>query len=140
MGDTGDTLKIIDWRKEGNVVRFFLGKQDLEDWYGDDWDDRPYEHNAEEVYDEFVEGYVDVAWPLDTVVTEPCDGCDNSWYCKDDFKLRNIPIITTHKLAQGEYRWEYSNFNRCFTAATEKIFMGDTIDILLKGEGIILGE
>lgn len=129
--------KIIDWMKEGNVVRFFLGKKELEDWYGDDWDDRPYEHNAENVYSEFVEGHIDMAWPLDTVVKEPCEGYYNSPYCKDDFKLRNIPIIVTHKLVQDEYRWAYSDFQNCFTASTEKIFMGDPGDTL-EDKGTIL--
>ena len=129
--------KIIDWMKEGNVVRFFFGKKELDGWYGDDWDDRPYEHNAETVYSEFVEGYIDMAWPLDTVVKEPCEGYYNSPYCKDDFKLRNIPIIVTHKLVQDEYRWAYSDFQDCFTAATEKIFMGDPVDTL-EDKGTIL--
>ena len=123
--------------KEGNVVRFFFGKKELDAWYGDDWDDRPYEHNAETVYSEFVEGYIDMAWSLDTVVKEPCEGYYNSPYCKDDFKLRNIPIIVTHKLVQDEYRWAYSDFQDCFTAATEKIFMGDPVDTL-EDKGTIL--
>ena len=54
-------MKIIDWEAKGNVVRYFLGADDLESWYGDDWDDVPYEHNAEQVYDQFVKGYMDVA-------------------------------------------------------------------------------
>ena len=37
-------MKIIDFAKKGNVVRFFLGKDDLKEWWGDDWDDCPYEH------------------------------------------------------------------------------------------------
>ena len=48
-----NTLKIIDFEKKGNVVRFYYGKDSLKEWYGDDWDDRPYEHNAGEVYHRF---------------------------------------------------------------------------------------
>ena len=71
--------KIIDFEVKGNVVRFYLGNKTDEwgwtnknykdrngntpDWlkpndtyYGDDWDDVPYEHNAGLVYDKFVKG------------------------------------------------------------------------------------
>ena len=36
-------MKIIDWDRKGNVLRLYLGEDRLEDWWGDDWDDRPYE-------------------------------------------------------------------------------------------------
>ena len=29
-------MKIIDFEKKGNVVRFYLGDNDLKEWYGDD--------------------------------------------------------------------------------------------------------
>lgn len=45
-------MKIIDFERKGNLVRFYLGDDDLEEWYGDDWNDTPYEHNAGQVYDE----------------------------------------------------------------------------------------
>lgn len=86
-------MKIIDFARKGNVVRFMLGEDDLEDWYGDDWDDAPYEYNAGTVYDEFVAGYYDVALPFDCLVLEPCDGAYNSQYCKDDMKARRVPCI-----------------------------------------------
>ena len=35
------------------------------------------DHNAETVYSEFVEGYIDMAWPLGTIVKEPCEGYYN---------------------------------------------------------------
>ena len=41
--------EIIDFVRKGNVVRFYLGKNG-EQW-GDDWDDYPYEYNAEPPYD-----------------------------------------------------------------------------------------
>lgn len=119
--------------KKGTLSDSFLVKKELEDWYGDDWNDRPYEHNAETVYSEFVEGYIDMAWSLDTVAKEPCEGCYNSPYRKDDFKLRNIPIIVTHNLTSSDkYRWNYDSFQNCFVAAAEKIFMGDSAETLLK--------
>ena len=85
-------MKIIDWDRKGNVLRLYLGEDNLEDWWGDDWDDRPYECNAGEVYDEFVAGIVDVAFPYNFGLFVPADDCDNSDFCKDDFK-KGVPFM-----------------------------------------------
>lgn len=51
-----ENLKIIDCSvvEEDSevVVKFYLGKNSLEDWYGDDWNDNGC---IDEVYDKFVE-------------------------------------------------------------------------------------
>ena len=86
-------MKIIDFARRGNVVRFFLGKNELKEWWGDDWDDTPYEHNAGPVYDRFVSGHVDIAFPFDYLVLEPCDGEFNSPYCKEDMINRIVPCL-----------------------------------------------
>ena len=44
-------MKILDFELKGNVIKFYLGN--CNDWWGDDWDDRPYEHNAGKVYDQY---------------------------------------------------------------------------------------
>lgn len=67
-------MKIIDFERKGNLVRFYLGDDDLVEWYGDDWNDTPYEHNAERVYDEYIKGYCDMMFPFDDLVLEPCCG------------------------------------------------------------------
>ena len=64
-------MKIIDFERKGNLVRFYLGDDDLVEWYGDDWGDTPYEHNAERVYDEYIKGYCDMMFPFDDLVLEP---------------------------------------------------------------------
>ena len=43
-------MKIIDFECTGNVVRFYLGKDNEKDYHGDDWNDTPYECNAGTVY------------------------------------------------------------------------------------------
>jgi len=109
-------MKIIDFEKRGNTVRFFLGektkdwgwtnekytnsKGERPDWlkpsdvyYGDDWDDRPYECNAGTVYSEFIKGYKDIYFPFDATVLEPCNGEFNSQWCKDDMVARRVPCI-----------------------------------------------
>lgn len=32
-------MKIIDFERKGNLVRFYLGDDDLAEWYGDDWNE-----------------------------------------------------------------------------------------------------
>lgn len=86
-------MKIIDFKKKGNVVRFYLGADGCKDYSGDDWNDTPYEHNAEKVRDDYITGYRDVIFPFDYSVLEPCDGVTNSDWCKDDMKARKVPCI-----------------------------------------------
>lgn len=89
-------MQIIDFEKKGNVVRFYLGNDDLESWYGDDWDDTPYEHNAGQVYNEFVAAIKDVAFPFDDLILEPAEDYKNdgnSEWCKEDMIQRRVPCI-----------------------------------------------
>lgn len=89
-------MKIIDFEKRGNLVRFYLGADDCDDYYGDDWNDRPYEHNAGPVYEEFVQDYIDVAFHFDWIVMEPKEDWrnqGNSEWCKDDMRDRKVPCI-----------------------------------------------
>ncbi len=107
-------MKIVDFDRKGNVVRFYLGEKTKSwgwtnpdykdaagktpDWlepsdtyYGDDWNDSPYEHNAGRVYDEFIKGHKDIAFKFDDIVLEPCNG--EAEYSKDDMVSRKIPCI-----------------------------------------------
>ncbi len=89
-------MKIIDFDKKGNVVRFSLGADDCEDYWGDDWNDTPYEHNAGSVYSQYEKGYIDVAFPYDYEVLEPCSNYaynGNTPFCKEDMKNRNVPCV-----------------------------------------------
>ena len=120
--DKFENLVVVDFQKEGNVVRFYLGKN-LEEAWGDDWNDVPYEHNAGTVYEEYYEAYMDIAWGLDYAVCEPCDGYYNSPFCKVDFKKRNLPVIVAKKMEKYEF---IDNFINCLTRADHKIFLGDS--------------
>ena len=88
------SLKVIDFDRKGNVIRFYLGKKtaawgwtnpDYKDpydgkrpewvkpsdtFYGDDWDDAQYQDNAGQVYDQFIYGWYDMYVPFDLVVIE----------------------------------------------------------------------
>ena len=85
-------MKIIDFARKGNLVRFFLGADDCLDYTGDDWNDAPYDCNAENVYEEYVTGYRDIGFQFDSLVLEPCDGFLNTPYSKDDMKYNGVTI------------------------------------------------
>ena len=119
-------MKIIDFERKGNVIHFYLGDDNLKDWYGDDWDDCPYEHNAGEVYKEYVIATHDIAVPFDALVLEPQDDWTNhgnSLYTKNDMKARKVPciIIVPPHLVDYNDRFSY------YVAMDEviKIYFGD---------------
>ena len=121
-------MKIIDFAKKGNVVRFFLGNDALENWWGDDWDDAPYEHNAGQVYDEFVAGHRDIAFPYDALVLEPCDGVFNSEYRKDDMVARRVPCIIVVPGELAEDSW-WDDFNHWAGGdGVQRFYFGDEME------------
>lgn len=105
-------MKAIDFALKGNVARIYLGMDDLRHWWGDDWDDVPYDPNAGKVYEEFVAGHVDVAFPYDAIVLEPSDGELNSPWSKEDMRMGRVPMfaVLSHP---GEDAWKYGcSFSR----------------------------
>lgn len=125
-------MKILDWEKKGNVVRLYLGEETLEDWGGDDWDDVPYEHNAERVDDEYVMAIKEFVVPFGYSVLEPSEEWafnGNSKYSKDDLKAREVPCLVICK----DSGLEKSFFEACANNKSLKIYMGD----LLADEGFI---
>ena len=131
--NTGE-LKVIDFERKGNVVRLYLGVGT--DYWGDDWDDVPYEHNAGTVYDEYVKGYVDVAFPFNMLVCELSDDWTrNSRWSKDDMKKRKVPCIV---ITDDNDSWD-DNFSTAIAdESSRKIYFGDKAEILLSCGGAIL--
>lgn len=133
-------MKLIDYELFGNVVRFYVGIEDLTDWYGDDWNDKPFEENAGSVYDEYVTGYIDVAWNGDFVVSEPA----GLYFSKDDMKSRKIPMVAVAPILSDTYRWEYDYKTVISSPDVARFYMGDN-DVLVKelvqnAGGVILNE
>lgn len=124
-------LQIIDFEKKGNLVRFYLGKPGETEYHGDDWNDRPYEHNAGTVYDRYVEDYIDIVFPYEYEVMEPADDWryhGNSPYCKDDFKERKAPCIVA-VYNDDPYTWidnAYSEYMADDKAV--RIYFGDLME------------
>lgn len=122
-------MKIIDFVKKGNVVRFYLGKDDLKEWYGDDWDDAPYDCNAGEVYDQFISGHRDIAFPFDSMVLEPCDGNINCNWRKDDMVKRHVPCIIVVPAEIGNDSWWRDDFAHLVGVdGIKKYYFGDHME------------
>ena len=126
-------MKIIDFEAKGNVIRFWLGRIDCDDYYGDDWDDIPYEHNAGTVYDEFISDYIDYVFPFSALVLEPAGDWHyngNSPYCKDDMKNRRCPCIVVVGKKLVDENWEdyYSYWAASDADGVIKFYFGDLID------------
>lgn len=102
-------MKIIDFETKGNVIKFYLGDYECNDYWGDDWDDRPYEHNAGLVYDRFVKDYATIIFPFDYAVLTPEGDWhykSNSPFCKDDFKARKAPCVVVVKPDENSWDWD----------------------------------
>ena len=108
-------MKIIDYELKGNVVRFYLGKSTLTNYYGDDWDDAPYDSNAGCVYSEYIAGTADIAFPFDALVLEPCTGEFNCSHTKDDMKHKTVPcvIVIPPEVAKTSYMTNFSYWASC---------------------------
>ena len=119
-------MKIIGWRRKGNVVRFALGKDDLKDWGGDDWDDAPYEHNACTELLFGVDRYADVVFGFDVNVLEAASDYHynfNTPFCMNDFKGRSVPILIIDKSGKNHY------YSECLDKPELlHIFMGDKLE------------
>lgn len=122
-------MKIIDFERKGNSVRFYLGEDDLKDWYGDDWNDIPYEHNAGLVYDEYVTTTKDVYFDFDSLVLEPQDDWNfngNSPWCKRDMIDRKVPCIIV--VPKDKIDW-HDNFTYYLAMdGIQKYYFGDKIE------------
>ena len=124
-------MKAIDYELRGNSARIFLGKDDLVGWWGDDWDDVPYEHNAGRVSDEFVAGHIDVAFPFDAIVLEPCDGTINSRWSKQDMQRLEVPMFAVlpnpPEEGRGEYEDDFLALMGCLRLGVWSCYMGQEI-------------
>lgn len=120
-------MQIIDYAKKGNVVRFYLGDANT-DYWGDDWDDAPYDCNAGQVYEEYVQGYRDIAFPFDDLVLEPCDGAFNVDISKSDMKARRVPCIIVVPKSLHERSYQDAFRNWVGADGIKKYYFGDEME------------
>lgn len=94
-------MKIIDWEEKGHLVRFYLGKDRLDYWTGDDWDDIPYYDNAGQVYKEYIKDYRDIVFDFNCELSF----CQHQ-ITKKDLRDKKFPFLTIHyknyKKSQGK--------------------------------------
>lgn len=124
--------KIIDFDRKGNVVRFYLGADDCSDYWGDDWNDAPYDCNAGMVYDQYVTGVKDVTFPFDSLVLEPSSDSYGSrrYFSKEDMRKRIVPCICiVPKDVYGE-KWAYDFDDWIGADGIKKIYFGDPVEVL----------
>lgn len=128
-----DKLKqneIIDFERKGNLIRFYLGENGKQ--WGDDWDDAPYEHNADRVYDEYVKGQKVIVFHFDDLVLEPCCGVSNSSYSKEDMINRRVACIIVVPYEEikksGCCRQDFAYW--ATNENVKKIYFGDTVEDL----------
>lgn len=100
-------MKIIDIDNKGNVVRVYLGDDDCFDYYGDDWDDAPYEHNASTVYSKFIKEEIDIYFPFDYNVYPASEKFLNSPYSKEDLKNRKVAAYSIYKWSESGYKEDH---------------------------------
>lgn len=124
-------MKIIDFEKHGDLVRFYLGKDDCNDYWGDDWNDTPYEHNAGPVYEEYVADYVDYLFPFNGLILEPCDGEYNSPWSKEDMKKQRVPCIVAvpEHLAKETWQTSFSDWKGSKANGVLKFYFEDRMEV-----------
>lgn len=123
-------MKVIDFATKGNLIKIFCGADNCDDYWGDDWNDVPYEHNAEEVYDEFVKDVFIFAVPFEYDVLTPASDWHyggNSPFSKEDMKNRKCPCII---IAPESYFNDYSTLMGADNDKIIKIYFGDDIETL----------
>ena len=136
-----EIAEVIDFETKGNVIKLYFGTDD--DYHGDDWNDYPYEHNAGEVYNNYIEKTIDFAFPFDfDVLTAEDDWTynGNSPYCKNDFKQNKAPCIVVCKTS--DWADVYSKLIGDNSDNTLKIYFNteeaDIIKQITKFGGIII--
>jgi hypothetical protein len=127
-------MKIIDFDRKGNLVRFYLGEDECADYWGDDWNDAPYDCNAGTVYNEFVKGVIDIVFPFNALVLEPDSMCNNAaYYSKEDMKNRIAPciIVVPETLAADSWKYRFSDW--VGADGIQKFYFGDCMPIVTEG-------
>lgn len=126
---------IIDFERKGNVVRYYLGENGKQ--WGDDFDDTPYECNAGTVYEEYVKGYVDISYPFDCLVIEPCCGALNSCWSKVDMIQRKVPcIIVVPKDKLDGWHEDFAHY--ICSDDVQKVYFGDDYTAaVMNGESFV---
>lgn len=124
--------KIIDFERKGNVVRFYLGADNCSDYWGDDWNDAPYDCNAGRVYEEYITGFRDVTFPFDSLVLDPSSEWNRSmrYFSKEDMIKRVVPCIIVVPKSVSDNSWSECFSDWVGADGILKIYFGDSEEVL----------
>lgn len=120
-------MKIIDFDEKGNVIRFYLGDDNCEDYWGDDWNDRGC---TDRVYGEFIKGWIDVCYPYDYDVLDPFNDWNygnNSPFSKDDLKHGKTACIIAIK-SDEEDGWSVNFTEYVGDMRSDKFYFNDPVE------------
>ena len=120
-------MKIIDFERKGNVVRFYLGKDKVTDYDGEGWEKYPYDR-AERVDEKHIIGSADIAFPFDAMVLEPDCGEERCSYSKVDMKTGLVPciIVVPPNIVNGSQHTQFSYWAN--GRGTMKFYFGDKMN------------
>lgn len=138
--------KIIDWScAYGNIIILYLGRANLLNWCGDDWDDAPYEHNAGSVYEYYYDRTVQlIVNPKKYSIIEACElrtskydaGTSeslNSDISKDDIKDGKSPMFILCPVNRDHAsKYNTKNSSNAYYMK-RKIRVADDEEFILKG-------
>ena len=120
-------MKISDFERKGNVVRFYLGKDNVTDYDGEGWEKYPYDR-AERVDEKHIIGSADIAFPFDAMVLEPDCGEERCSYSKVDMKTGLVPciIVVPPNIVNGSQHTQFSYWAN--GRGTMKFYFGDKMN------------
>ena len=127
------------WFEVGNYfVRIFL--TDKDEYWGDDWNDAPYECNCGPVYSEYIRGYIDIAVPLGVRIEEIKDIAYGQHWSNQDIIDNKIPFCVI-RAAEGyelvglrQIPEKYKSFKRC------SLYFNDTLGDIINKLDIFIAE
>ena len=131
-------LKACWFEVSDYFVRIFL--TDKDEYWGDDWNDAPYECNCGPVYDEYVRGYIDIVVPLGLYIEEIKDIAYDQYWSIQDIRENRIPfcviraeedceLIGLHQIPE-----KYKSFKRC------PLYFNDTLEEIINKIDIFLAK
>ena len=122
-----DNLKIIDFERKGNLVRFYLGSDSVEDYSGEGWETAPYSR-AKTVDAKYIAGIADCVFPFDVLVLEPDSGEEDVRYSKFDMKAGAVPcIIAVPTFVRNDsLKINFSHWSNC--RGILKFYFGDHLE------------
>lgn len=119
--------KIIDFEYYGNVIKLFLGHENILDWTGDDWDNDILD-SYDPVHSEFILRTILLVINPDKFIVRWFDELPIQNFTKNDMKTNKFPFMSITKPDQDFW-----------SAEAHRYCLGDVIEIKDKIKFIPIG-